>query len=149
MKTSHPLRTLIRACKDDERTLQHERKFVDPVTAETLARLAASVRSSVLDLERLGGSGQEGPNGSWAELAHEATRNLWVMAAGRNTGDAIASCRHSHKRTEARYEEAMQGPWGGEIGQVLAAQRSRLHDEVDELNRLQFGVGEARPNPLA
>jgi hypothetical protein len=139
MKTSHLLSRLIRACRDDERTLQHERKFVDPITAETLARLAGSARSSVVDLERfLGPGGRERPNGSWSELAHEAARNLWVIAAGRNTGDAIASCRHSHKRADACYEDAMRGPWAGEVGEVLAAQRRRVHDEIDELSRLQF-----------
>lgn len=138
MKTAHLLTKLIRARTDDGCMLQHERKFVDPVRAETLTRLAARAKSSIADLERCGGRRQERPTGSWAELVREAARSLWVTAAGRNAGDAIASCRHSHKRTEARYEEAMRGPWAGEIGQVLEAQRRRLHDEVDELTQLQF-----------
>jgi hypothetical protein len=75
---------------------------------------------------------------SWIELSREARRNAWVAAAGRNSGDAIASCRHSRARTEAVYDEALQAPWSDEIQRVLAAQRRRLHDEAAELIQLQF-----------
>src|SRR5579859_6187239 len=106
--------------------------------AERLTRLAGEREQFVAELERLGERPQRRPNGSWAELLREAGRNVWVAAVGRNDGDAIATCRHSRARTEARYDDAMQRPWPDEIRRVLDAQRGRLHAEADELNRLQF-----------
>ena len=137
MTTSYALRRLIRACVDDGRTLRHESKLVDQVRAEALMRLAGEREQFVTDLERL--AGREQPHdGSWSELSREVRRNVWVAAAGRNSGDAIASCRHSRARTEAVYDEALQTPWSDEIQRVLAAQRRRLHDEAEELIQLQF-----------
>ena len=138
MKPTEVLRKLIRTCVDDERTLLHERKFVDAGRAETLTRLAREREQFVGDLERLGEGSPHGPNGSWTELLREAGRTIWVAAAGRNNGDAIATCRHSRARTEARYDDAMQGPLPDEIRSVLAEQRRRVHDEADELSQLQF-----------
>jgi hypothetical protein len=137
MKTSDILRKLIRACVDDERTLRHESKLVDAGRAEALMRLAREREQFVTDLERL--AEREQPHdGSWAELSREAARDVWVTAAGRNNGDAIRSCRHSRTRTEALYDKALQGSWPDEVLRVLAAQRRRLHDETEELDRLQF-----------
>jgi hypothetical protein len=137
MKTSQVLRKLIRACVDDERTLLHERKFVDAERGEALTRLAREREQFVADLERLAGRRQP-HDGSWRELSREVERGVWVAAAGRNVGDAIASCRHSRARTEALYDEALQASWPDEIQCLLAAQRGRLHDEADQLNKLQF-----------
>jgi hypothetical protein len=137
MKTSDALRKVIRACLDDEHTLQHERKFVDSKRAEALTRLAQEREQFVADLERLGDRKQGRPSGSWAELLLEAARDVWVSAAGPNCGDAIGACRHSRARTEERYDEALQKPWPDEIRRVLAAQRRRLHDEASELIQLQ------------
>lgn len=137
MTTCDVLRKLIRACVDDGRTLRHESKFVDAGRAEALTRLARERELFVTDLERL--AKREQPHGgSWSELSREAERNVWVAAAGRNTGDAITSCRHSRARTEALYDEALQASWPDEIQRVLAEQRRRLHDEADELIQLQF-----------
>jgi|GEM_PF-2295779 len=137
VKTSRVLRELIRACVDDECTLRHESKFVDARRAEALTRLASERGRFVEDLERLEDGAARRPKASWAELLSEARRNVWVAAAGRNSGDAIASCRHSRSRTEARYDEAMRRALPDEVRRVLAAQRSRLNDETDELNRLR------------
>lgn len=137
MTVSDVLRKLIRACVDDECTLRHESTLVDAGRAEALTRLARERERFVGDLERLAECAQ--PHyGSWSELSREAKRNVWVAAAGRNSGDAIASCRRSRARTEARYDEALQSPWPDEVQRVLAAQRRRLHDETDELARIQF-----------
>lgn len=137
MTTSDFLRKVIRACVDDVRTLRHESKLVDGARAEALTRLALEREQFVTDLERL--AGREQPHdGSWSELSREAERDVWVAAAGRNIGDAITSYRHSRARTEALYDEALQARWPDEIQRVLAAQRSRLHDEVYELDKLQF-----------
>ena len=137
MMTSDVLRRLVRACVDDGRTLRHESKLVDQVRAQALMRLAGEREQFVTDLERL--AGREQPHdGSWGELSREARRNVWVAAAGRNSGDAITSCRHSRARTESVYDEALQASWPDEVKRVLAAQRRRLHDEADELIQLQF-----------
>ncbi len=137
MTTSEVLRNLIRACVDDGRTLRHESKFVDGARAEALARLVGEREEFVMDLERL--AKREQPHdGSFSELSREAERDVWVAAAGRNIGDAIASCRHSRARTEALYDQALEASWPDEIQRVLAAQRRRLHEEADELNKLQF-----------
>jgi hypothetical protein len=137
MATSGVLRKLIRACVDDGRTLRNESRFVDPGRLEVLTRLASEREQFATDLERL--AKREQPHdGSWIELTREVERDAWVAAAGGNNGDAIASCRRSRARTEAVYDEALQGSWPDEIQRVLAAQRRRLREEADELNRLQF-----------
>jgi hypothetical protein len=137
-KNADVLRKLIRACVDDERTILHERKFVDARRAQTLARLARERAQFVADLERLAERLPRRPSGSWAELLREVARDVWVVAAGLNNGDAIATWRNARVRTEARYDRAMERPWPDEIRRVLMAQRRRLHDETDELNQLQF-----------
>jgi hypothetical protein len=137
MEISDALQKLIRACVDDGRTLRHECRFVDAGRAETLMRLAREREQFVMNLERL--AKRERPHdGSWSELAREAERDVWVAAGGRNSGDAITSCRRSQARTEAVYEEVLQASWPEEIQRVLADQRRRLRDETDELVRLQF-----------
>jgi hypothetical protein len=135
MATSDVLRRLIRACIDDWRTLGHESQFVDAARAETLTQLAREREQFVSDLERLAEC-QQPHDGSWSELVREAERNIWVSAAGRNIGDAITSCRHSRARTEALYDEALQSSWPDEMQRVLTAQRRRIHDEADDLNKL-------------
>jgi hypothetical protein len=136
MTNSDVLRKLIRACVDDGRTLRNESKFVDPGRLKALMRLASEREQFATDLEGL--AKREQPHdGSWGELSREAERDIWVAAAGGNNGDAIASCRRSRARTEALYDEALQGSWPDEIQRVLAAQRRRLHEEADELNQLQ------------
>ncbi len=138
MKTSKILRELIRACVDDERTLQHERTFTDAGRAEPLTRLAHERTQFIEELEGFGEPAQNRPIGSWAEFFRELGRDVWVAAAGRNNGDAIATCRRSRARTEARYDGAMQRPLPDDVRNVLATQRLRLQDEADALNRLQF-----------
>jgi hypothetical protein len=137
MMISSDLRRLIRACVDDGRTLRHESKLVDEVRAETLMRLAREREQFVTDLERLAG-GTQPHDGSWRELSRESRRNLWVVAAGPNCGDAVASCRHSRARTEAVYDRALQASWPDDFQRVLAEQRRLLHAEADELIHLQF-----------
>jgi len=137
METADVLRQLIRACVDDERTLQHERGFLDGYRSVALTRMARERQQFVVDLEALAVPGQSKPGGSWAELLREVGRNVQVAAAGRNNGDAIATCRHSRQRTEACYDRALQTSWPTEMQRVLESQQGRLHEEADELNRLQ------------
>jgi hypothetical protein len=137
METNTLLRNLIRACVDDERTLQHESKFVDATRAAALTRLARERGQFIAELERLGPH-EEPHDGSWRELSRELGRDLRVTAGGRNSTDAITACRHSRARTETVYDEAMLAPWPDEIARVLRAQRGSLRDETGELDRLQF-----------
>jgi hypothetical protein len=138
MKSSDVLLKLICACVDDERTLHHERRFVDPERAGTLDGLARERQQFVTDLEPFVGPGKFRWDGSWAELLRETGRNVQVAAAGRNSGDAVATCRHSRSRTEACYDDALRRQWPPEIRGVLEAQLRRLQNETDLLNRLQF-----------
>jgi hypothetical protein len=137
MNPSNVLRQLIRACVDEERTLLHECKFVDAARGSTLTRMAREREQFVADLQRHDTSGSRRPNGSWVELVREAGRNAWVAAAGPNSGDAIATCRHARARTEAVYVEAMHESWPEEVGRLLAGQWRRLNDEATELNQLR------------
>jgi hypothetical protein len=137
MASPNMLRNVIRACVDEERTLRHESRLVGEARAEALARLARERGKFVTDLERRAGR-EEAHDGSWTELASEAEREVWVAAAGRNSGDAIASCRHSLARTEALYDEALQASWPDEVQRLLAEERRRLQDDSDELVKLQF-----------
>jgi hypothetical protein len=136
MKTSDVLRKLIRGCADDEHTLRHESRLVDAVRAEALRRLARERGEFVTDLVRLAKC-EHPHDGSWTELSREAGRALWVVAAGRNNGDAIASCRRSRSRTEALYDEALRGSWPDETMRVLSAHRRRIHDEIAALRELE------------
>ena len=139
MNQGNAIRGLIRACVDDERTLQHESKLVlDPGRAETLTKLAHERKHFLTVLEGLQEGGRRRSSGSWGELVREAARDLWVLACGRNNGDAIAVCRHSRGRTEARYDEALRFPWPAETGRILEEQRRVLHEETQELNQIQF-----------
>jgi len=135
MKTSDVIHQLIRACVDDERTLRHESRFVDPTRAATLRELAAERAQFVAALEPFDGTASR--HGSPAELSREIGRDLWVTAAGRNIGDAIAVCRHSRARTEAVYEHALEEYLPDQVLDVLTEQRSRLHDEIAVLDQLQ------------
>jgi hypothetical protein len=137
MTATDVLGKLIRACVDDGRTLRHESKFVDARRAGPLTRLAVEREQFVADLERLAARKQP-HDGSWRARSREVERDIWVAIAGRNSGDAVRSCRHSQARTEAAYDEALKASWPDETQRVLAAQRSCLLDEVDELNKLQF-----------
>jgi hypothetical protein len=137
MKTADVLRKLIRACVDDERTLQHERGFVDGGRGAALSRMARERQQFVQDLALLAVPGQSDPSGSWAELLREVGRNVQVAAAGRNSGDSIATCRRSLQRTEACYDRALQRSWPAEMQRVLESQQGLLHEEASELNRLQ------------
>jgi hypothetical protein len=134
MKTSDVIHKLIRACVDDERTLRHESRFVDPARAATLMKLADEREQFVADLQPFDGTP---PVGSPAELSREVGRDLWVTAAGPNIGDAIAVCRHSLARTEAAYEHALEEYLPDPVLDVLTEQRGRLHDEIEVLNQLR------------
>lgn len=125
----------MRACVDDKRILEHESKLSNERCAPTLERLAREREQFISALER---AGSPRPQASWMELLRETSRDVWVSASGRNTGDAVATCRHSRARTEQSYDDAMEESWPTEMRLLLEAQRTRIHDEAAELNRIQF-----------
>ncbi len=131
---------LIRACRDDGRTLASQRPFVGPHGAEALGRMAREREGFVAELQRLSGAVPDRSSGSvsWRELLREAKTSLWGVMAGHNAGDAIASCRRFSARTEARYASAMARTMPDEVRRVITAQRDRLRDEAGELTLLQF-----------
>jgi hypothetical protein len=135
---SKVLRALIDACLDDERTLLTQRRFVGVRSAEALDRMAKERGHFIAELERLAKPAPRPPDGLWAEFLHKAGRSVWETWAGHNAGGAIASCRQSRARTEARYERALRSELSDKARYVLAAQRRRLRDETHVLNRLQF-----------
>jgi hypothetical protein len=136
MKTTAVIHKLIRACVDDERTLRHESRFVDPARAATLMKLAAEREQFVTELEPFEGTASSRV-GSMAELSREVGRDLWVTAGGPNIGDAITACRHSRARTEAAYEHALREYLPDPVLDVLTEQRGRLHDEIAVLDQLR------------
>jgi hypothetical protein len=91
MNTTDVLRDLVAACVDDERTLLHERRFVDTGRAGALRRLARERALFARDLEWVCDHRMPRGRGSLVEMAREVGREAWVAAIGRNTGDAIAS----------------------------------------------------------
>lgn len=136
MSTAASITKLLRACVDDELTLEHERQFVDPGRAETLTQLARERERFVIELQRLGRKRRR-PSASVREILHEGLRALAVAAAGRShTGDAISSCNHSRARTEALYDRVMP-ELPPELRRIVDLQRERLHDEKIDLDRLQ------------
>jgi hypothetical protein len=138
VKPADVLRKLISAFVDDERTLLHERNFVDGGHTGTLTRLARKRAQFVVELQQLVGPTQRRADGSWSELLREAGRSLKVAVAGRNNGDAIATCRQSSARIEARFDQTMRSPWPDSIRQMMEAQQCCLEDDSAELDQLQF-----------
>jgi hypothetical protein len=125
MKTTAVIHKLIRACVDDERTLRHESRFVDPARAATLMKLAAEREQFVTELEPFEGTASSRV-GSMAELSREVGRDLWVTAGGPNIGDAITA-----------YEHALREYLPDPVLDVLTEQRGRLHDEIAVLDQLR------------
>lgn len=137
MNDESTIRGLIRACVDDQRTLLHESKLVGTPLGATLGKFAHERDLFLTDLEQLAKAARR-PSGSLAEHVREAAREIWVLGCGPNHGDAIAVCRHSRARTQARYEEALRRDWPSGARSMLAEQNRRLEAEADELRDLQF-----------
>jgi hypothetical protein len=137
MDTLRVLRRLMRACLDDERTLLREGKLVDARRAVALERMAHQRDDFLVSLEALAAH-RRPSTGTWSDLLREAWRDLWVVLAGRNNGDAIATCRQSNARMEARYDVALRGPWSKNARRLLESQRAMIEGERTELNQLQF-----------
>ena len=135
METSPVIAKIIQSCLDDERTLVQESKLVDSQRKAVLIRLADERRHFAEELERLNG---QGSRESWTALVRELGNGLWARMTGRNAGDAVAECRRSQRRTEARYELALGLELPREVKDALVIQHERVHAARDELTRLEF-----------
>jgi len=138
MNTSKEIAKLIDACLDDERMLEHESRFVSPERARVLRVLAAERGRFIDELRGVGGIRDTREHGSWRELGRELSRDLRVALGLGNGGDAIAACRRSCKRTEARFERALDLPWPTPSRAVIEGQHARIHATRDELSAVEF-----------
>lgn len=136
MNQENTIRGLIRACVDDQRTLLHEATLVGAGLGARLGQLAHDRGLFLTDLEHLAPESRARPGGSVAEHVREAARDLWVLGCGRNHGDALAVCRHSRARTQARYEEALRHTWPSHIAWLLGEQSRLLEAEAQELAQI-------------
>jgi hypothetical protein len=137
--TSNRIDGLIAACRDDQRTLTYESRFVDDQRRVVLTRLAAERGEFVERLrDRRTPRVDSRATGSWKESLREFGRSVRVLAGGANSGDAIAECRRSRSRTEARYERALELKWPGEILPLLLEQVNSIRQAQGELIALQF-----------
>jgi hypothetical protein len=135
VRSSNAIAKVIESCLDDERTLARESRHVDADRGAVLTQLANERRRFVGELERL--SPQHG-RGSWGALRRELAGDLWLRAAGPNTGDAVEACRRSQHRTEVRYDRALELDWPPDVRTLLAAQHERIHAARYRLAELEY-----------
>ena len=137
VKTSNGIDRLVGACVDDKRMLEREIAEVGPRQRATLSELAVERGRFVNELRALGG-GASRRGGSAMELLHELGRWLERAATGPSNTDAVAACRRSLRRTEARYDQALQLSWSEKVRAVLVSQRDQLHRSRDKLISIQY-----------
>ena len=137
MKMSNGIEQLVGACVDDKRTLEREIAEVGARNRPMLSKLAAERGRFESELRALGG-GAARHGGSPMELFRELRRRVERAATGPSNSDAVAACRRSLRRTEARYDEALQLSWPDDVRAVLLSQRSQLHDDRAELISIQY-----------
>lgn len=130
LRVSTTIAKVIEARFDDERALVHGSKHVDARKSALLTRLADERRRFSEELKRLTGPIDRGTLGSW--LPWELSDNLRARVLGRST-EAVAACRRSQHRTEARYAKALELPLPTALHAALVAQHSRVHHAAREL----------------
>jgi hypothetical protein len=137
METSNGIDQLVGACVDDKRMLEREIVQVRARHRPMLSELAAERGRFVSTLRALGG-GAARHGGSPIELLRELGRQLERAATGPSNTDAVAACRRSLRRTEARYDKALELSWPDEVRSVLVSQRDRLNHSRDMLISIQY-----------
>jgi hypothetical protein len=137
MKTSNGIDQLVGACVDDKRMLEREIAEVGARNRPMLSELAAERGRFVSELRALGG-GAARHGGSPIELLRELGRRLERVATGPSNTDAVSACRRSLRRTEARYDKALELSWPDEVRTVLLSQRDRLSLSRDMLISIQY-----------
>jgi uncharacterized protein (TIGR02284 family) len=119
---------LIGACVDDEDALSRASIEVDPVRRRGLERLAREREAFVVELQAAGRTlkGHPPARASWKGALRTALHRAWVVAVGRNAGDALSMCRRSQDRTEASYAAALELDWSRELTQVITEQHGQI-----------------------
>lgn len=132
------IRTLLRACVDDEHMLDRGERL-DPSRRAPLARLARRRVHFVSELQQAGRTlrGVPGARASFFGEVRAARVSAMMFAAGPNAGDVLTACKASQARLESRFATALTGEWSASVRAVLV----EIHDEVvksrDELVALQ------------
>jgi uncharacterized protein (TIGR02284 family) len=135
MQVRSAIAKVIRACLDDERTLVQRSKLVDAERSELLIRMADERRRFAEELEQFNG---QGSRESWGTVARELESNLWARVVGRNTGDAVAACRRSQRRTEARYDQVLKLVLPTEVRAALMIQYKHVRAARNELTKVEY-----------
>jgi hypothetical protein len=139
MRRFNAIQRLIDSSRSSERVLRHESGFVDGSRRSTLIRLADERRAAVEQLRSVRSRRRFRRAGvSWFALARELWRNLHVALGGRNSGDAVAACRHSMNRAEALYDRALVLGLTETTVALLLQQRNRVRHANVELTAIQF-----------
>jgi hypothetical protein len=136
--TSRAMAKLIDVCIDDERMLGHESRVVHGFRGAVLERLAAERTAFVEQLRDLDGVGAGSHHGSWIGRGREWGRSLRVGVGGPNDGDAVAACRRSNERAEARFDAALDLSWPELTRATLFRQRMRLDIARDALIGIEY-----------
>jgi hypothetical protein len=131
---------LIRACVDDERALRRSGRFLGAGPRGKLERLACERERFVDELQTVGTTlnGRPRATGSWLGFARGLAERGWAFAAGPNSGDAIAVCRHSQQRTELLFADALESSWTTGVRAALVDQHQRIARARDVLTGMQY-----------
>lgn len=140
MNTTNAIESLIAACIDDKRMLEHELGAVSVRSSAVLSEIAAERGRFVDDLEVLRdrAAPRRGPGGSPFERLREVGRQLERAATGPHEGDAVRACRRSLRRTEAKYDSALELSWPEGARAILSGHRDRLEQTEGSLMAIQY-----------
>jgi hypothetical protein len=137
--TAGALRQLIDACIDDQRMLDHESRAVAGRRKAVLERLGEERADQIATLENLDGENDVGAHSaSWREHAREIAREVRTMLGGPSSGDSVAACLQSCRRTEERFDATLELPWPIAIRSVLLDERARLDDARAALVSIKY-----------
>lgn len=141
MRLLGAIRRLVRACRNDERTLRFEGDFVRSRERRALlGEIAAERADFVRALEELEPpAGAHRPEGSPFAAVGRVGRAMRGHLGVRTDGDAVAHCRGSLGRTAALYERVLALPGiDPRMLSLLNDQHARVADEHRQLAYAQF-----------
>ena len=135
------VQTLIVACCDDGRVLEHGAALVDGVRAAGLEHLARERELFCDELSLAGRTLHHTPwvHGSWMGAFRRALFDARRLAIGPNTGDVIFGCRRSQQRVEAVFAAAIEVSSPSELFRVLTAQHEAIAHAREVLVAMQYG----------
>jgi hypothetical protein len=134
MPGSKAVEAVTTALLDDERTLLREGTRIDATRRAVLTRLADERRAFAEELERSNG---QSSRESWGSLGRELWRMLRTRWQPPSVGGAVAVCRSSLHRTEARYAKALVCDLPSDLRSTLLAQLERLRTAESDLRKLE------------